>query len=194
VKATDRKTGEQASTKITLSAGLTDGELGRIVEERRTDRVETAILNSKSDASALEASSDFGDLEEDANDAAGAVDGAELTAVGAEELISALGDRSTESDASYEIEFEDPPDLELVDEELLPEPDDPPEFDWTHDEELIDIPEEPPDPGQVTAVDEDLEATDPTFDEFDEADSDDDLFEKPGTDLSDNGTDSKPRS
>jgi hypothetical protein len=114
--------------------------------------------------------------------------------VGAEELIPALEEGSTELDEPDEIELEVSPDFELADDELVPEPDDPPEFDWTEDEELIDIPNDPPSPGQITAVDEDLEATDPTFDEFDAGESEEELFEESGSDLSDNDTDSKPRS
>jgi molecular chaperone DnaK len=194
VRATDRKTGEQASTKITLSAGLTDGELGQIVEERRTDRVATSIRDPREDARAAEESSDLGEAGTDSEADLGAIDEAEQLAVGAEELISALEEGSTESDEPDEIELEVSPDSELADDELVPEPDDPPEFDWTEDEELIDIPNDPPSPGQITAVDEDLEATDPTFDEFDAGESEEELFEEPGSDLSDQDTDSKPRS
>jgi molecular chaperone DnaK (HSP70) len=194
VRATDRKTGEQASTKITLSAGLTDGELGQIVEERRTDRVATSIRDPREDAHATEESSDLGEAGTDSEADLGAIDEAEQLAVGAEELISALEEGSTESDEPDEIELEVSPDSELADDELVPEPDDPPEFDWTEDEELIDIPNDPPSPGQITAVDEDLEATDPTFDEFDAGESEEELFEEPGSDLSDQDTDSKPRS
>jgi hypothetical protein len=194
VKATDRRTGEQASTKITLSAGLSDSELGRIVDRGRTDRVESASGNSGQDADAGGALSDLSEIETDANEASGAFDDAAQAAVGADELISALADGPTESVESDAIDFEVLPDFALADEELLPEPDDPPEFDWSDDEEIIDIPTDPPDPGQVTAVDEDLEATDPTFDDFDTEESEEDLFEQPGTDLSDSDADSKPRS
>jgi molecular chaperone DnaK len=39
VTATDRETGQQASTRITLSSGLSEGELQQIIETGRTDRV-----------------------------------------------------------------------------------------------------------------------------------------------------------
>jgi len=39
VKAKDLSTGKQASTRITLSAGLSEGDLHRIIESGRTDRV-----------------------------------------------------------------------------------------------------------------------------------------------------------
>jgi len=42
VTARDRETGSQASTQLTLSAGLSDRELATILDEKRTDRVQTA--------------------------------------------------------------------------------------------------------------------------------------------------------
>jgi len=39
VKAKDLSTGKQASTRITLSAGLSEGDIHRIIESQRTDRV-----------------------------------------------------------------------------------------------------------------------------------------------------------
>jgi molecular chaperone DnaK len=226
VKAMDRRTGEQASAKITLSAGLSDGELGQIVDQGRTNRVETAALDPRQDTDPAEAQSDPGvlgtdsnddfdleanddfeldadsdlaagsddDFDLDPNDDTGPIDVAEQAAVGADELISALDDGPTESSSTDEVDVKVPPDLAPADEELLPEPDDPPEFDWSDDEELVDIPTDPPAPGQVTAVDEDLEATDPTFDELDTPESEEDLFDQPGTDLSDSDAGSKTRS
>ncbi len=41
VTATDRETGQQASTRITLSSGLSEGELQQIMETGRTDRLRT---------------------------------------------------------------------------------------------------------------------------------------------------------
>jgi molecular chaperone DnaK len=40
VTATDRATGQAASTRITLSSGLSEGEIAEIIDEARTDRVE----------------------------------------------------------------------------------------------------------------------------------------------------------
>jgi hypothetical protein len=40
VTAQDRDTGEQASTQITLSSGLSEGEIQEIIEEARSDRLE----------------------------------------------------------------------------------------------------------------------------------------------------------
>ena len=42
VTARDQETGKQSSTSITLSSGLSEGELKSIIEEARTERVQTA--------------------------------------------------------------------------------------------------------------------------------------------------------
>jgi len=44
VTAADRATGQAASTRITLSSGLSEGEIEEIIDEARTDRVEPTIL------------------------------------------------------------------------------------------------------------------------------------------------------
>src|SRR5262249_44743770 len=44
VTARDRETGAQAATRITLSSGLSEGELEHILEERRTERVQTDAI------------------------------------------------------------------------------------------------------------------------------------------------------
>jgi molecular chaperone DnaK (HSP70) len=232
VKAKDRKTGEQASTKITLSAGLSDGELGRIVEEGRTNLVETATPDSTEGADATGGPSHLGETGANSNTAVETSDETEPSAVGAQELISVLDHDPTELDEPSaadlelppelevelppevklspepevelppevelspepEVELELSPELELGDEDLLPEPDDPPEFDWSDDEDLVDIPTETLSPGQVTAVDEDLGDTHPALGETDAAESKKDLFEEPGTDLSDDDTDFETRS
>ena len=41
--ASDPETGERSSTAITLSSGLSDQDLQRILSEDRTDRVKTAV-------------------------------------------------------------------------------------------------------------------------------------------------------
>jgi molecular chaperone DnaK len=51
VTAQDRETGEEASTRITLSSGLSEGEIQEIIQEARTDRLEPAPAND--DGSAL---------------------------------------------------------------------------------------------------------------------------------------------
>ena len=43
VTARDQETGNQSSTRITLSSGLSENELKSIIEEARTDRVQTAM-------------------------------------------------------------------------------------------------------------------------------------------------------
>jgi molecular chaperone DnaK len=44
VTATDRATGQATSTRITLSSGLSEGELTNIIEEARTDRLEPTTV------------------------------------------------------------------------------------------------------------------------------------------------------
>jgi molecular chaperone DnaK len=44
VTARDRETGSQASTRLTLSSGLSDRELATILDEKRTDRVKTSEI------------------------------------------------------------------------------------------------------------------------------------------------------
>jgi molecular chaperone DnaK (HSP70) len=43
VTARDRETGREASTRITLSSGLSEGEIQHIIEEDRTDRVSSDV-------------------------------------------------------------------------------------------------------------------------------------------------------
>jgi molecular chaperone DnaK len=49
VTATDRATGRAASTRITLSSGLSENELGEIMDEARTDRVEPTTTLDEND-------------------------------------------------------------------------------------------------------------------------------------------------
>ena len=50
VTACDRETGQQASTEITLSSGLSEEEIAKILAQRRTDRVQTAKLPGEAPA------------------------------------------------------------------------------------------------------------------------------------------------
>jgi molecular chaperone DnaK len=47
VQAKDRETGKVASTTLTFSSGLSDGELDQILSENRTSRVQTAALDAE---------------------------------------------------------------------------------------------------------------------------------------------------
>jgi molecular chaperone DnaK len=49
VTATDRGTGQATSTRITLSSGLSEGELSNIIEEARTDRLEPTTVAEDSE-------------------------------------------------------------------------------------------------------------------------------------------------
>ena len=52
VTARDRETGQQASTEILLSSGLSEQEMAKILKDRRTDRVQTAKVADAEGASA----------------------------------------------------------------------------------------------------------------------------------------------
>jgi molecular chaperone DnaK len=53
VTARDQETGKQASTRITLSSGLSEGEIQNIIRESRTDRVKTSNELVPADAQVL---------------------------------------------------------------------------------------------------------------------------------------------
>jgi hypothetical protein len=67
---------------------------------------------------------------------------------------------------------------------LLPEADDLLELEGLEDVKLTPAAIEPAPGGKITAIDEDLTATAPTIDEPEATETENDLFEQPGTDLS----------
>jgi hypothetical protein len=74
--------------------------------------------------------------------------------------------------------------------DLLPESDDLLELEGLEDVKLTPAAIEPAPGGKITAIDEDLTTTTPTLDDGPEAaDLEDDLFERPGVDLSELGDD-----
>ena len=82
VTACDQETGQQASTQITLSSGLSEEEIGQIIDEGRTERVRSDAAEADSPAAAsspappaeeepsdeLELLPDAGDLLEEPSD------------------------------------------------------------------------------------------------------------------------------
>ncbi len=82
VTACDQETGQQASTQITLSSGLSEEEIGQIIDEGRTERVRSDAAEADSPAAAsspappaeeefsdeLELLPDTGDLLEEPSD------------------------------------------------------------------------------------------------------------------------------
>jgi hypothetical protein len=68
--------------------------------------------------------------------------------------------------------------------ELLPEPDDLLELEGLEDVHLTPAAIEPAPGGKITAIDEDLTTTTPTAGESEATELEDDLFERPGADLS----------
>jgi molecular chaperone DnaK len=71
VKAKDLSTGKQASTRITLSAGLSEGDIENIIESGRTERVvsadaeKTAGEQPKAPAESLSQPDEIGEISED---------------------------------------------------------------------------------------------------------------------------------
>jgi molecular chaperone DnaK len=251
VKATDLSTGKQASTRITLSAGLSEGEIENIIESGRTDRVvptdtgptpvEPAAAGNQDlappepaierpsisdedlvlDAGILdEAVLDAGELGEEAmNDGSlggGMLDEEALDdATPAEGTLDAatelLGEapapppaaaepagqpgqadpdiRPIEMDDLVTDEIEIPP--ALMEEELLPDSEDLLETEGLEDVQLPPAAVEPPASGKITAIDEDLTNTAPTIVETETAELEDDLFERPGSDLSEDDGETK---
>jgi hypothetical protein len=259
VKAKDLSTGKQASTRITLSAGLSEGDLENIIQSGRTNRVDSTTTQPTQDGQPADCDEkltpdvgtlekpadsdeklapDVGTLEKPADsDEKLVLDGGILDeAILDEEMLSAEGpnevmpaagtlDAATEivadpSPQPVEIaqpqtepvesepalrpiemddlitdEIEIPP--SLADDDLLPESSDDllPEFDdlleleGLEDVKLTPAAIEPPPGGKITAIDEDLTTTTPTLDEPEAAELEDDLFERPGADLSELGDD-----
>jgi hypothetical protein len=68
--------------------------------------------------------------------------------------------------------------------DLLPESDDLLELEGLEDVKLTPAAIEPPPGGKITAIDEDLTTTTPTVGESEATELEDDLFERPGADLS----------
>jgi hypothetical protein len=73
--------------------------------------------------------------------------------------------------------------------DLLPEADDLLELEGLEDVKLKPAAIEPAPGGKITAIDEDLTTTTPTIDGSEAAEQEKDLFERPGTDLSELGDD-----
>jgi hypothetical protein len=95
--------------------------------------------------------------------------------------------RPIEMDDLITDEIEIPP--SLMDDDLLPESDDLLELEGLEDVKLPPAGIEPAPGGKVTAIDEDLTTTAPTLDESEAEGPEEDLFERPGVDLSDLGDD-----
>jgi molecular chaperone DnaK len=240
VKAKDLSTGKQASTRITLSAGLSDGDIDSIIQSGRTDRVApptTQPIQGGQPAGVIEElTQDEGALEQAPNSdeklvvnegisneaildpetlGAEAQDAAKETVANeVQELVEAAEPiaeptkpepalRPIEMDDLITDEIEIPPALmddellpesdellpesdELLPEsdELLPEADDLLELEGLEDVKLTPAAIEQPSAGKITAIDEDLTATAPTMDEPESTETENDLFEQPGTDLS----------
>jgi hypothetical protein len=78
----------------------------------------------------------------------------------------------------------EPDDLLPESDDLLPESDDLLELEGLEDVQLTPAAIEPAPGGKITAIDEDLTTTTPTVGESEATELEDDLFERPGVDLS----------
>jgi molecular chaperone DnaK len=260
VKAKDLSTGKQASTRITLSAGLSESDIDNIIESGRTDRVAPPTTQPIQEIQPAngneEPTQDEGALEQaprideklaqnegmpeqaprvdeklaqhegmpeqasnsdenlvldegisneaildpealgaEAQDAATEIvenpvqESVEAAKPIAEPVEPEPALRPIEMDDLITDEIEIPPSLmddELLPEsdELLPEADDLLELEGLEDVKLTPAAIEPAPGGKITAIDEDLTATAPTIDEPEATKTENDLFEQPGTDLS----------
>ncbi len=209
VRAKDLSTGKHASTRITLSAGLSEGDIENIIQTGRTERV-TAI--SPANSAGIKQPMDLDEplsLGDGMLDAATQIlskplpqrakPAAQPVAVkqpraprvepeperrpiesGRRPIESELRPIGMDDLIADEIEIPD----SLMDEDLLPESEDLLELEGLEDVTLTPAAIEPPPAGKITAVDEDLTTTAPTLDDDDAAELEDDFFERPGTDLS----------
>ncbi len=209
VKATDLATGKQASTRITLSAGLSEGDIETILQSSRTDRVTSTLaqptqngqpVHSDEALTPKPAHSDETltpkpvahsdetltpkEARLDTATEALASDAPQPVAIAEPKRKSVEPKptlRSPEMDNSTTDKIKNPP--SLINDDLLPESDDLLELEGLEDVKLTPAATEPPPGGKITAIDEDLTITTPTIDEPDPAEPEGDLFERPGTDL-----------
>jgi molecular chaperone DnaK len=122
VTASEPETGQAASTRITLSSGLTDDELQKILAENRTERVLTEMVARAEDA-AVPAAEPLPEIETGppatppAASAAAVAVAAEVAATAAaplgEESIDLASDDDDDDGAIPELDDGQPPDLEV---------------------------------------------------------------------------------
>jgi molecular chaperone DnaK len=164
VKAKDVSTGEQASTRITLSAGLSEGDIESIIQSQRTDRVASTLSQPTQQPTQGGRPAH--------TDEALAPDQALQPVEGAKPKTKSVKSKPT-----------------LMGDDLLPESDDLLEREGLEDVKLTPAAIDPTPGGKITAIDEDLAVTAPTLDEPDAEELEGELFERPGTDLEGPGDD-----
>ncbi len=196
VRARDRETGQEASTRITLSAGLSEGDIDEIIEKGRTDRVATSptsdsvVATEPSNLGSFDSRRDATRPSIELPSRAGRADSEpaalelDSRAIG----LDMIGDvgipgpvhtrTSVRSPSVQTAGLDTSQTFELASQgsldELLPEPDD---LDALEDIEL-DLSLE-----LSTLEYDDEPKTDPILDEADLAGCDEDLFEPVGTEL-----------
>jgi molecular chaperone DnaK len=159
VTAADRATGQAASTRVTLSSGLSESEVDDIIEESRTDRLEPTTVVGEDDQ-----------------------------VIGAIPLVSVRADTPVVFEETRESKQEllDETSIVPLDDETPPALDnDDPDTDEM-EAYVDDLPEDALDLGGDDEEEEDLDllGADENFDPIESVEADAELFDAPGTDLS----------
>jgi hypothetical protein len=157
VTACDQETGQQASTQITLSSGLSEEEISQIIDERRTERVRGDDATEADSQAAVAASSPAPPAEEELSDELELLpDAAELLEEPSD-LEIGDGDDTIALGAAAEEEDPDPnaatqPELEPLDVDATPETGVEVELETEGAEDLPEL--QPPAGGSGLEVDE----------------------------------------
>jgi len=110
VTACDQETGQQASTQITLSSGLSEEEISEIIDERRTERVRTSGATEADSPAPVSASSPAPLAEEELADELDILpEGEDLLDEDGEDLLDEDGEDLL--DEAPELEIDDEEDL-----------------------------------------------------------------------------------
>ena len=125
VTARDQETGQQASTQITLSSGLSEEEIGRIIDEGRTEKVRSGAVTegdspprTAAPSRAAAAEEDLGEELELLPDSADLLDELPDLGIDDEGEPIAQADRAEEEEADPNAATQ--PDLEPVDVDPAP--------------------------------------------------------------------------
>ena len=183
VTACDQETGQQASTQITLSSGLSEQEIDQIIDEGRTERVRSGDTHGDSPAPAAASSpaspaeEEFSDELELLPDTADLLEELPDLEIDDEDEATALGSEAEQEDADPSAATQ--PDQEPLDVNAAPQAAAELEIVAAADEDLEEI--RPPESGDGIQVN-DLDGS--PDDEIEIQSGAESLFEAAGTDLS----------
>ncbi len=124
VKAQDRATGQQAETRISLSAGLSENKLEQIIDDSRADRISSDNNEPGESARDLNAIVPAPEHRERRAVVEPMIPAPEAAAAGDNAVAPAPGEQMTFDDEPDTDEIEIPLDTTPFDDELVPEPDD----------------------------------------------------------------------